>query len=116
LDLPFSIFRLNIFWIRGGGYCGVGVFKNEYYDGDHYLGAHSLSTSNSNNTHREWLSSLLGVSRQARVNGLSLEMRWTVDTITISQSVVVVKTVYWSTRRPHRTPSSMVARGIRCNL
>ena len=52
LDLPFSIFCLNIFECAVAVFCGVGGFKNEH-DGDHYLETHSLLTSNSNNTHRE---------------------------------------------------------------
>ena len=53
---------------------------------------HSLSTSNSNNTHREWIGSLRSITRWARDNGSSLEMRWTGDMITIRKSVVVVET------------------------
>ena len=82
---PLLYFSFEYFWMRGGGFFAVwGGFKNKH-DGDHYLETHSLSTSNSNNTHREWLRSLFGISRRARDrdNGVSLEMRWTVDTITI---------------------------------
>ena len=91
LDLPFSIFHLNIFEFAVAVFLRCRGFKNEH-DGDHYLDTHSLTTSNSNNTHREWLRSLFCISRRARDNGVSLEMRWTGDTITISQSVVVVET------------------------
>jgi hypothetical protein len=65
------------FFLRCGG------VKNEH-DGDHYLETHSLLTSSSNNTHREWLRSLFGISCRARDNGVSLEMRWRGDTITRS--------------------------------
>ena len=90
--IPLSLFSFEYFWMRGGiFFCDVWGVKNEH-DGDHYLETHSLLTSSSNNTHREWLRSLFGISRRARDNGVSLEMSWTGDTITISQSVVVVET------------------------
>ena len=90
--IPLSLFSFEYFWMRGGVFfCDVGGVKNEH-DGDHYLETHSLLTSSSNNTHREWLRSLFGISCRARDNGVSLEMRWRGDTITISQSVVVVET------------------------
>ena len=66
-------------------------------DWDHISDFHSSSTINSN---RECPSSLYRVCRQARGNGIFLEMRWTGGMITIYQSVVVEETRL----RIHRYP------------
>ena len=91
MDLPFSVFCLNIFERAVVVFLWCGGVQNEH-DGDHYLETHSSSTNNSNNTHREWTSSLFSILRRARDNGSSLEMRWTGDTIIIRNAVVEMET------------------------